>query len=325
MTHQPTSAQWVALRQAEQHLLALSPIPIMARDVRIDDQPIHVLETGDPTLPPLVLIHGRGGAGALFATVLPLLAPHRHCYTIDLRGFGLSSRAPFTGTTPDAAMDWWRDGVLATIDALGLRHYDLLGHSLGGMVAINIALQRPEQISHLILEDTGGFPGTVPLLVRLYFNVSPEWMARHVPRRVFDAASQGSIPATGQTAAFRAAMLDFTYLLTTLPGTAESGSRAFNKILDLRGSHYSLSQRLGELRPTTRVLWGERDQVIPLAIVKAGIALIPEGDLVIIPGAGHSPHIEAPEDFTRQVLLHLARGAETLSHSPPRGQQASSG
>lgn len=310
MAQSPTQQDWDALRAAERRLLDRCGVDVADHDITIHGEAIHYLEAGDPNLPPLVLVHGRGACAAVYYPILPLLAPHRHLYAIDMPGWGLSTRAPFTGTTPDAAVHWWRDAVLGLIDVLGLSRYDLLGHSLGGMIAITAALERPDQVEHLILEDNGGFPGTVPFLARLYFAAEPERLARLVPRRVFDALSRSSVPTAGLSPELMAASQDFLYRLTTFPGTHESGARTFNLILDLRGSHFTVASRLGELRPLTRAIWGQRDGIIPLTIAKASIQRIPRGDLVVIPDVGHSPHLEAPQTFARLVLEFLARGDE---------------
>ncbi len=307
---QPTPADWEALRAAEKRLLALNPVTITAQDLTIEGEPIHYLETGNPHLPPLVMLHGRGGSAAMFSSIFALLAPHRHVYAIDMRGWGLSTRAPYTGATPAQAVAWWRDGVLATIDALGLHRYDLLGHSLGGMIAMEVALARPTDIDHLILEDTAGFPGSLGIVTRAYFAATPERLASWAPPSVFNRVLETSVMTKDLTPGARDAVRAYVRQLTLFPGTLVSGARAFNMILDLRGSHYDISQRMGELQPMTRVIWGAKDVVIPLSIVQAGVRLIPHGDLVVIPNVGHSPHLEAPEAFARNVLAFLARGPE---------------
>lgn len=311
MPDAPSASDWEALRAAEARYLASLQTPVVAHDMTIDGESLHFLEAGSPSLPTLVMVHGRGGCAALFGSVLPLLAPHRHIVAVDMPGWGLSTRMPFTGATALDAVNWWRDGVLRVVDALSLDRFDLLGHSLGGMIAMNMALARPHKIDHLVLEDSAGFPGTIPFAVRLYFYYSPERLATLATRGAFDFFSNRAAPGPRENPSQAAAMRDLTYRLTTFPGTNVSGVRAFNKILDLRGAHYTIADLIPKLTVPTRLIWGERDGVIPIRVVRDGIEALPESDLVVLPKLGHSPHIEDPQAFSRVALEFLARGRET--------------
>ncbi len=315
MDQQATEQQWQNLRECEARLFAAAGIPITARDMTIQGAGMHYLEAGDARLPPLVMVHGRGGAAALWYPVMPLLAPHRHLIAVDMPGWGLSSRAPFPGKTGKDAIMWWRDAVLDMIDALKLERFDLMGHSLGGIVCLAIALERQGQIDHLILEDAAGFAGRSPLWVRTFFNIGPERLARIVPRALA-AAGTGPSGWRAQTVPTRDAVLqraasDFTLALATFPGTQQSGARAFNAFVDVRGVHFTLRDHVAAIQIPTRAIWGEHDHIVPLRDSRAGLATMPHADLVVIPRAGHSPHMETPQQFARLALEALARGTET--------------
>lgn len=306
-----------ALRAAERRLLDLVPTPIQAHDLSVAGQRIHYLTAGDPGLPPLVLLHGRGSSAALWYPIFPALAPHRRLIAVDLPGWGLSSRAPFSGTTGAQAIAWWRDAVLGTLDALGIGRFDLMGHSLGGMVSMAVALASQDRLDHLVLEDTGGFRGPIPVLVRLYFNLEPERLARLAPRRLVTRFLPGTPPGIGPAGPMAAAFRDFLYQLTTFPGTPASGARAFNTILDLRGAHFTMQDQVAGIHTPTRIIWGEQDGTVPIGIVRAGIRAMPNAELVVLPGLNHSPHLEAPAVFARAALEFLARGTESLPGVPP--------
>ncbi|MEU6237352.1 alpha/beta fold hydrolase [Kitasatospora sp. NPDC047058] len=104
-------------------------------------------ESGRPGGPPLVLLHALGEGAADWSGVLPGLAPDHHVYALDLRGHGASGRPGRYGLT---AM---RDDVLGVLDALGLARADLVGHSMGGVVAYLVAQERPGRVGRLVLED----------------------------------------------------------------------------------------------------------------------------------------------------------------------------
>jgi pimeloyl-ACP methyl ester carboxylesterase len=317
MVQQATATQWDALRRAETAILAQVPVAITAHEIEVGGDNIHYLEAGDPKLPPLVMLHGRGSAAALWTPIMPQLAAHRHLIAVDMRGWGLSTRTPFTGKGGAEATAWWRDGVLGVVDALGLTRFDLIGHSLGGMVSLAIALERGNQIDHLLLEDAAGFALTSPLSTRLYFALEPERVAPFLPRAVFDSFARGSVNIPNLTPIAKKALADFIYTLTTFPGTHASGARAFNTILGVEGVRYTLRDQVPHVTPLARAFWGTKDSVVPLKTAEAGIKLLPHGELVTFAGAEHSPHMEVPDAFARAALEFLARGTETPVNVAP--------
>ncbi|MEN3538655.1 alpha/beta fold hydrolase [Microbispora sp. ZYX-F-249] len=110
---------------------------------------------------PLVLLHGLGEGMAGWADVAPALAAHRHVYALDLRGHGASDRPGTYG------LELMRDDVLAFLDSLSLGTVDVIGHSMGGVVAYLLAAERPGRVRTLILEDVPlPVPREPPPLVR---------------------------------------------------------------------------------------------------------------------------------------------------------------
>ena len=86
--------------------------------------------------------------------------------------------------------------------------------------------------------------------------------------------------------------------------------RHHGKILDLWGTRYTLRDQVHAIPVMTRAIWGSGDGTVPLRGIRAGLATIPQHDLVVLPGLGHSPHLEAPEQFAHAALEFLARGSE---------------
>ena len=104
--------------------------------------------TGDPAGRPLVLIHALGLDRTTWADISPAFAATHHVYAVDMRGFGDSDR-PGRYSYEDM-----RDDVLALLDVIGADRVDLIGHSMGGGVAWLVAEARPDQLAHLVVEDT---------------------------------------------------------------------------------------------------------------------------------------------------------------------------
>jgi len=111
---------------------------------------------GDPTDPPMVLLHGLGDEERDWRTVLVALADQNRVYALDLRGHGRSSHPG------RYSFELMRDDVIGFLDAAGVERCVLIGHSMGGTVAILLAEAAPHRLTHLILEDTTApRPGTL--------------------------------------------------------------------------------------------------------------------------------------------------------------------
>ncbi|WP_331767040.1 alpha/beta hydrolase [Embleya sp. NBC_00896] len=103
--------------------------------------------SGPPEGPPLVLLHALGEDATHWTEISAAFAAHWRVYALDLRGHG---RSDWPG---DYSVESMRDDVLGVLDALGLRRVDLIGHSLGGLVAYLFAQEHPERVGRLVLED----------------------------------------------------------------------------------------------------------------------------------------------------------------------------
>ncbi|OEJ28363.1 hydrolase [Streptomyces agglomeratus] len=117
------------------------------RSVRANGVRIAYRTWGDPAAPPVVLLHGRSGNSAHWTHVARRLARTRRVYAPDLRGHGMSD---WPGSYTYLRM---RDDVRGFLDALGLGRADLVGHSMGGVVALLVAQAYPERVGRLVLED----------------------------------------------------------------------------------------------------------------------------------------------------------------------------
>lgn len=103
--------------------------------------------SGDPASPPMVLLHGLGERAALWRPVIPALAGHFRVYALDMRGHGDSD---WPGSYSFQHMT---DDVIAAAGDLGLGKFTLMGHSMGGAVALLVAMRHPELVERLIVED----------------------------------------------------------------------------------------------------------------------------------------------------------------------------
>ena len=298
------TSQPAALLAAEEALLRTAGVEVeRAEAPGPGGMRLHYLTCGEGE--PLVLLHGRGSAAALFAPIFAPLAAQRRVIALDLPGWGLSDKPAFTGRTPQDALRFWMDGVLALLDHLGLDRVDLLGHSMGGFTALGLALDHPERVRSLLLADAGGLGRTMALDARLYFWLKPERLHRRFGRdfmaRILAQDHPGKPVLRDET-------FELTWQVTTQQAVIPSGARAFDRWIDLMGVHLNFLDRLLKLEQPTLLLWGERDRIAPYADALHARKYIRHGRLVVFTGCGHSPFSERPVDFARVVNVWLNGG-----------------
>lgn len=269
--------------------------------------PLRVLEGGEG--PPLVLLHGRGGAATSWFSLLLPLALRFHVYAVDLPGFGSSSAPVFSGSDFDAGADFFTTPVEAWLDSERIHAPTVIGHSLGGLVAVELALRRRIAPRRLMLIGGMGLGPQMTYTSRLFFRAGPERSARRLGKTLWSRL----MPATADTPdGRRRAALD--YELCAASERVEA-SRAFDALYPTFGGVPHRLSRLHEITAPTLVLWGDHDEVFPSPVAIAAAAALPRGELRIDP-LGHSPHQEAPEQVLTTIFDFL--GA-TPSMAPARG------
>lgn len=231
---------------------------------------------------PVVLLHGAGDqAGSWQKVVAPLAERHR-LLVLDLPGHGDS--APDRGPLPLAL------GVAAVEAVLAARaegeRATLIGNSMGGWMALLYALEHPERLRSIVLENGGGLSGELPS----GFTLLPK--NRDETRRML-AALTG--PESKQPPDFVLDDLAQKLRKGPLPRTMEGFQPS-----DL------LDGRLGGLDLPVALVWGDADQLFPLAYAERLHGEIPGATLAAIPGCGHVPHVECPERFLAAVTPLLA-------------------
>ncbi len=235
--------------------------------------------------PTLLALHGFVGSSNDWAKVAPALVGAVDVVAPDHRGHGRSTN------TGDAAT-YTFEQLAADVDGVAGRccppTYHLLGHSMGGVLALMHVLAHPERVRSLILMDTAAEP------------------QRAIPRPLITVAARlARGPGLERTIAAIARVsrhpLDEEARLA-LRGIDPEALRALAGEL---GHHRSLVPRLDEIRCPTTVLVGERDRGLRAAAdqLATGIA---GANLVVIPDAGHSPQTDNPHAWTTAVLAHLA-------------------
>jgi pimeloyl-ACP methyl ester carboxylesterase len=253
---------------------------------------IHYRTFGDPTAPPILLIMGLGLSSEAWLTLPDRLSKDRFAITFDNRGCGQSDvpRAPYT-------MGALADDAVAVLDAAGVAKADVLGVSMGGMIAQHLTLRHPERVRKLALGCT-----------------IPEWARQHHPgpRILVDLLRVLARKATLQQTA---ALLVGPGFIDTPAGEesfkqwrlAADKGRAKRAVLQLGAiAMHSTRSRLGRITVPTLVLTGDHDRLVRPENSYELAKKIPGAQLHVFEGAGHVFPLEREPELTARLGAFLA-------------------
>jgi 3-oxoadipate enol-lactonase/4-carboxymuconolactone decarboxylase len=262
--------------------------------LQLHDIAVHAALEGPPPTAdaaPILMLHSIGTNLHVFDPQAAALARNHRVIRMDLRGHGLSGVTAGPGSMSRHAQD-----ALALLDALGIRQAHVVGLSIGGRIAQQMAAEAPERVASLVLMDTAAeFPPPEAWQQRIDI-AAAQGMAGLVdmvmPRWVVDASlasSQG---------------LRRMLLATDPQGYAASAAA----LRDARAAEIT-----GRIACPATVVVGERDIATPPAMAQALRDMIPGAELVTIPEAAHIPTLECAEAVNAALLGHFAALA------PPHG------
>ncbi|MEU6223539.1 alpha/beta hydrolase [Streptomyces sp. NPDC047042] len=250
--------------------------------------------------PALVLIHGIGDSSATWAELIPDLARSHTVIAPDLLGHGASDKP-----RADYSVAAYANGVRDLLTTLGIESATLVGHSLGGGVAMQFAYQFPERTERLILVSAGGVGR----------EVNPVLRAVSLPGAHL-ALSALRLPGMRLQVGVGVRLMkllgtglgqDATELLTLVDALPDETSRnafirTLRAVVDWRGQVVTMLDRcyLTEGMPTM-LLWGDRDSVVPVRHAYRAHEAMPGSRLEVFEGAGHFPFHSDPARFVALV------------------------
>ena len=276
---------------------------------------VRYLEAG--TGPAVVLIHGITSSSDTWAPAMRALSRSHTVIAPDLLGHGGSAKP-----RGDYSLGANASGVRDLLAALGHDRMTVVGHSLGGGIALQFAYQFPERTERLVLVSSGGLGREVNLLLRaaalpgaelVLPLLAPRWLGR----------GMGAAGWAGSRLGLRAGP-DVGELVKGFTSLGDAGARAaflhtLRAVVDTGGQRVSSHERLylAASLPTLLV-WGERDPIIPAEHGRVAHAAMPGSRLELFPEAGHFPQLQDPVRFATVLDEFLAEtepawlDAETL-------------
>ena len=315
---------WLALLSAPVVACCVAPIPeaerfpagtpFTARFYEIEGRRIRYIDAGKGTA--VIFIHGLGASMyAWRKNLAPVLAAGYRVVAFDNLGFGSSDKPAHGYTNADYAH------LLVTLmDSLRVSDAALVGHSMGGAVAAEVALQSPKRVSALALIDAAGLGTREPMLFRVarWPVLGPALLSFRgrglVERLLKSTYADPSKVSDADVDQYFAPVADRDY------------ARALRGALrEFRFD--ALDGRLGAIAVPTLVLWGEEDRWIPIAAGRAMATQLPRSAFLSVRHAGHSVQEEAPDEVNHLLIKFLEEGLprvpENLAGSESRSPRPS--
>jgi pimeloyl-ACP methyl ester carboxylesterase len=267
--------------------------PLQAQTISIHGHEVRYFRAGEG--PALLLVHGMAGSASTWKHVLPRLARDYTVIAPDLLGHGRSAKP-----RSDYSLGNFAAGLRDLLVALGIERATVVGHSLGGGIAMQLAYQHPERVERLVLVGSGGLGREVSPILRMLTLPGAEYLmpllftsySRELGNKISMMLHRGGLRAPAAEETWRA------YVSLTEGENRAAFVKTLRSVIDLSGQSVSAHDRLYlAAHMPTMIMWGERDFIIPVEHAHVAHAAMPGSRLELFPESGHFPHSEEPDKF----------------------------
>jgi pyruvate dehydrogenase E2 component (dihydrolipoamide acetyltransferase) len=261
------------------------------QDIDVAGNTIHYLVAGPIDAPHVVFVHGLGGSLTTWSLNLSVCAEQFRICALDLIGAGNSDKADTDYSIPTLA-----SFLAQFLDALGSewQRVSIIGHSLGGAIALAFAGSYPQRVERLVLVDSAGLGAEINHMVLALMRAEPTHEHLRSELSLFFAR-----PGLVQQA-----LVDQLYQQRTQPGAHKALVATANAAFAEGKQQNDLRNTLASLLAPVLVVWGDADAIIPVAHAQE-VSHAPRHRIEILAGSGHCPHIEQADEFNRLVLSFL--------------------
>ncbi|GAB34177.1 alpha/beta fold hydrolase [Gordonia otitidis] len=276
------------------------------RELSTDKGVLRYHEAGDPSAPPLILLHGSGPGVTGWRNYrgnLASFAQTHHCFVLEFPGFGVSD--PWEGMPVLTA----GKSVIAFMNGLGIEKAPMIGNSMGGVVGVNLAIRTPDRVERLVTIGGVGPNLFSPspseglrLLQEFADDPDRDKLIRWLRAMVFDQEL-----VTDQ-------LIDERWQAAMNPDALATGRTMYGSAsFEMQQQFLATSDTppywsmMHKIACPTLLTWGRDDRVSPPDMALAPMRLIPDAELHIFPRCGHWVMIEAKEAFESVVGSFLAR------------------
>ena len=263
-----------------------------------DGEVLAYVDMGNPSGPPVVLIHGYTDSARDWVPLLPYLSPGFRLILVDIRGHGRSSKPECCYSRLDFAYD-----IKLLLDALHVERADIVGHSLGSIIAQTFAEFWPERTARVVLiSSTGGLPPSAP----------------HTPPQFDYAAAirQLKEPIEADSPFMIAwwdspTPVDPDFIRRERQDAAGIPLRVWLAVLDQGlapdNAYNDLQRTLPRLKAPTLLIWGSKDPLMEEPVRRSLRTALPNAKVRVFQGLGHNPFWEDPRGVATVINDFLAR------------------
>ena len=260
---------------------------VESRSIQVAGHRVHYLAEGPDGGPPVVLVHGLGGHGEEWFNLSAYFVKAGYrVYLPDLPGYGRSEKpADFSYSVRDEA-----EAVAGFIDALGLKQVNLGGISMGGGIVQHVAFRHPDRVRRLMLFDSVGINQMPTFDARLFTPTTPAEL---------DQLEALLMPNPPKVPGFVA---------RDVLRHSKKDAWVIQRALDsMRTAQDATDSMLPQLKMPVLIVWGDADRIIPLAQGETMHRLVPQSELVVVPGCGHLAPMQCTDQMGPKVVEFVKR------------------
>ena len=291
--------------------------PSTGHFIKANDIEVFVQESGSISGESVVLVHGTGAWSEIWRETINVLSrAGYHTIAIDVPPFGYSEK-------PNGVLAYSRESqakrIIGVLDAVGIKHATLVGHSVGARPTIEAALEIPNKVDKLVLVDPAlGFQSNADdnphfeqndpsWITRLFFGIKP---LRNAILETYGTNPLSTKKLFSSFVSQKEAVTDARVKMLQQPLVAKNTTSGYGDWLAylLVSKDTSLASDFGNFKKLTMpvfIIWGNKDSVTPLWQGKRLQKLIPHSKLTVIDDVGHIPYIENTEKFNSTLLENL--------------------
>jgi pyruvate dehydrogenase E2 component (dihydrolipoamide acetyltransferase) len=275
------------VQRAAEEAKAAPSEEVEEKDVDVGGIMAHCLIAGPVNAPHVVFVHGLGGSLTTWSLNLPAFAGQFRICALDLVGAGSSAKP-----TTDYSVPALANFLARFLDTLGpdWQHVSIIGHSLGGAVALAFAATYPQRVERLVLVDSAGLGSEIDRTVLDLMRSEPTLENMRTELAHFFA----------QPGMVQQALVDQLYQQRMQPGAHAALVATSDAAFDNGQQQFDLRNILEGLSIPVLVVWGDADAVIPVAHAQEGKRAA-QGRIEVFAGSGHCPHIERADAFNQLV------------------------
>jgi pimeloyl-ACP methyl ester carboxylesterase len=276
---------------------------------------------------PVLMLHGLGGTKISFLSTVAALAPDFRTIAMDIPGFGDSDKP--IGSYDAAFMARW---AVSLLDSLGIEKADVLGHSMGGRVALELGMRHPDRVRRLMLMTPSlAWRGNKPWAPYLRLLRPELGFLQPAPRTLVEGFVRRMIPGAAGQDWSGAGVDEFLRAYLTPRGRVAFYAAARQIYLEKGEGPDGFWARLEHCAPRSLFLWGRRDQLVPIGFARHVAEALPAAEHVEL-DCGHIPQFERPAPthaalaaFLRGASVHGRRGRTAAAPTTRRRAQSGRG